>query len=116
MLAVLHLTGLAPETEGTVLLNGESVNIPELDMAEVSGTIVNAKGEKTKIDTKGISLSELFSRDVTVTASDSYSAVIRADELDKAYLVTDGDGLRLVVFGDNDSKRNVKNVAEVWEK
>lgn len=112
----MHLTTLAPETEGEILLNGETVKISELDMLDITGTVVNAKGEKTQISANGIPLARLTDGDVTVKASDSYSAVIRADESDKAYLIADGNGLRLVVFGDSDSKRNVKNVTEVYAK
>ena len=114
--AALHLTGLASEAPGELIINGERVAVSGLAMKEVTGTTVNAKGELTRIDAEGIPLSELFGCDVKVIASDCYSAVVSAEELNDAFLITDGDGLRLVVFGDGDAKRNVKNVAEVFGK
>ena len=114
--AVLHLTGPASDTPGEVTINGKRVAVSELAVQNVSGTIINAKGEKTQIDAMGIPLSELFDCDVKVIAADSYSAVISADELCNACLIAEGDRLQLAVFGDSDSKRNVKNVAEVFAK
>lgn len=113
--AILHLNGRAADEKDTVLINGERVSISELAVSEVKGEIVNGKGGKSEICAEGISLSEFFDCDLTVKAVDSYTAGISKDELDKAYLIKDGDMIRLVVFGDTDSKRNVKNVAEVWE-
>ena len=115
MFAVLHLSGRESDEKFTVLINGEKVNVSALSLSEVKGVIVNGKGGKSEICAEGISLNELFDRDLTVKAADSYTAEIGKDELDKAYLIKDGDMIRLVVFGDTDSKRNVKNVAEVWE-
>ena len=52
---------------------------------------------------------------VTVTAEDSYSAVVTAEEVaqpDKVYLMLqERGGAQLVVLGDENSKRNVANVA-----
>ena len=114
MFAVLHLSGRESDEKFTVLINGEKVNVSALSLSEVKGGIVNGKGGKSEICAEGISLNELFDCDLTVKAADSYTAEIGKDELDKAYLIKDGDMIRLVVFGDTDSKRNVKNVAEVW--
>ena len=54
---------------------------------------------------------------VKVTADDEFSAELSGDELDeagKAYLVSEDDGsMRLVVFGDSNAKRNVRNVVSV---
>ena len=50
---------------------------------------------------------------VTVTSADEYSVRLTAEEVaaeDKAWLLFEGDAFRLIVFGDKDSKRNVKNV------
>ena len=111
--AFLHLTARTPEVSGEIIINGQSVHIGDLPLEPVTGTVVNGKGQKTQIDAPGIALSELFGSDVTVTAADSYRAEVKKGELADAFLILDGDSLRLVVFGDADAKRNVKNVAEV---
>ena len=52
---------------------------------------------------------------VLVTAADEYSVEVTADELaeeDKVYLLQE-ETPRLLVFGDNSEKRNVKNVARI---
>lgn len=86
-------------------------------MSPVSGTVVNGKGEEKQIDAQGIILSEVcggaFSR-ITVTASDEYSATVYPEDSENAYLILTDDGnLRLIVFGDENSKRDVKNVVRV---
>lgn len=112
-LAVLHLTGREPDAAGTVRINGTVTPIRSLPLAPVTGTVVNGKGQETHIDADGVSLAVLFDCDVTVISSDSYRTEVAESELDRAYLILDGESLRLVVFGDADAKRNVKNVAEV---
>ena len=113
MLAVLHLTTRTPEIYGAILVNGKAVQLTDLELRPVVGTIVNGKGEKTQLDTHGIALTNICEGDTTVTSSDEYSAVIAADELSKAYLISEGDSLRLVVFGDENAKRDVKNVVRI---
>lgn len=85
-------------------------------MTRVSGTIVNGKGEEKQIDAQGIMLSEVCGEfsSVTVTASDEYSAVVEKRDQKNAYLILRDDGsLMLVVFGDENAKRDVKNVARI---
>ena len=113
VLAVLHLTTRTSEIEGAILVNGKAVQLAELELSPVVGTIANGKGEKTQLDTQGIALTSICESDTTVTSSDEYSALISADELNKAYLISEGDGLRLVVFGDENAKRDVKNVVRI---
>ena len=53
---------------------------------------------------------------VTVVSDDSYSAKIAAEEIkeeEKAYLLLQEEELRLVVFGDENSKRSVSNVKQI---
>ena len=113
VLAAVHLTTRTPDAEGEIVINGKSVKISELNIKKVTGSIVNGKGEITQIDSYGIALSDICSCSVTVTASDEYSAEIAADKLKNAYLITDEDTLHLIVFGDENSKRNVKNVVRI---
>lgn len=84
-------------------------------MSPVTGTVVNGKGEEKQIDAQGVILSEACGGEfstATVTASDEYSAVVKSGE--DAYLILSDDGsLRLIVFGDENSKRDVKDVVRI---
>ena len=111
--ACLHLTEQGAEQAGVILIDGKETPISSLPFEQVSGTVADAKGEETRIDTVGVPLSKLFDCDVRVKASDSYSAAVPEDELGDAFLVQEGDSVRLVVFGDTDLRRNVRNVTEV---
>lgn len=53
---------------------------------------------------------------VTVVSDDAYSAELSAEEVSeagKAYLLYEEEELRLVVFGDENSKRSVSNLVEI---
>ena len=53
---------------------------------------------------------------VTVVSDDSYTADLTAEEVaesGKAYLLLEQPYLRLVVFGDQNSKRSVSNVVQI---
>ena len=116
ILALVHLTTRTPEVEGSILINGEAVDIAYLDLEQVTGTIVNGKGEEKQIDAQGINIAKLFDGDyesITITASDEYSAVVNADETDNAYLILDDENPGLVVFGDSNSKRCVRDVVRI---
>lgn len=116
ILALVHLTMRTPEVEGSILINGEAVSIDSLDLEQVTGTIVNGKGEEKQIDAQGINIAKLFDSDydsITITASDEYSAVVNVDETDNAYLILDDDNPGLVVFGDSNSKRCVRDVVRI---
>ncbi len=118
--AVIHLTTRTSDIDGEILVNGESVKIADLQMSTVEGTVVNGKGEEKQIDSQGLPLSQVCTEEfetVTVTASDEYHAVVAADEIQNAYLILDDEGnLRLIVFGDENSKRDVKNVVRIDTK
>lgn len=117
MLAAVHLTTRTPEKEGEILVNGESVVFADLQLEQINGSIVNGKGEETQIDAKGIPLSEVCGVDfetATVTASDEYSVTVAASEAENAYLISCDDGtVQLIVFGDENAKRDVKNVVRI---
>lgn len=116
ILALVHLTTRTPEVEGSILVNGEAVSIASLDLEQVTGTIVNGKGEEKQIDARGINIAKLSDGDyesITITASDEYSAVVNADETDNAYLILDDENPGLVVFGDSNSKRCVRDVVRI---
>ena len=117
ILSILHLKTRLPETEGAILINGEAVPVEKLELYRVEGTVVNAAGKEKRIDAQGIALSELCTGEysgIRVTASDEYWAIIERHELHSAYLTLEEDGgLRLIVFGDSDARRDIKNVARI---
>ncbi len=112
---------------GSILLTTASgditINFNELSLSKVEGETVNKKGETKKISTTGYPMSDIPSlagiteySELSVFSDDEYHADILKDELaksDRAWLIREDDSIRLVVFGDSDSKRNVKNVVRI---
>ncbi len=105
------------ESSGTTT----DVVFSELELGEVKGTVINGKGEEKSVDARGVSLSGLLDQcqitgfaEVTVEADDAYSAAVAAEEIavpEKVYLIAQEDGgVKMVVFGDSNSKRSVSNV------
>lgn len=121
VVAVLHLTNRDTVPEGAIALirDGKTsyVEMEKLSLTDVTGQTVNGKGETKDIDAKGVLLSDVTGTDltvVTVTADDEYAAEVPAEDLDRAYLILTEDGTaRLIVFGDSNSKRDVKNVVKI---
>lgn len=129
--AVIHLTTRPAEEAGAiqVVCNGKTVSVPlsKLPLQDVSGVAVNGKGEEKTVEGRGTPLSQVLTqaglelpaiRQVTVAAADEFSAVLTAEEAmedGKAYLMQEEgeERPRLVVFGDKDSKRRVKDVARI---
>ncbi len=131
VLAVIHQNTRTQEIEGAVLVEfaGESVavQISEMPLTAVKGAVVNGKGEEREIDAQGILLMDVLElagvetvpeNGVSVTAADEYSVEVTADELAEAgkVFLLEEDAPRLIVFGDNGEKRNVKNVARITVK
>ena len=130
VLSVIHSAARTEVPDGALLVScgGEKkyVDINSLDAVPVQGSVVNGKGEKSDIDTQGVPLADVIKNAgfdpsgaaaVKVTADDEFSVELSGDELNeegKAYLVGENDGsVRLVVFGDSNAKRNVRNVVSV---
>ena len=127
VLAAVHLTTRDKVGEHEVQLIYQdktySVEYKKLDLEQVTGTRVNGKGEEKKVEASGILLRKLLEEknieeysQVTVVSDDSYSAKIAAEEIkeeEKAYLLLQEEELRLVVFGDENSKRSVSNVKQI---
>ena len=132
VMAVMHLNRREEVAEGAVKVSvGEEtyiVNISELSYERIKGTRVNGKGEEKTVEASGILLKNVLESvgiteygDLSVVADDAYSADITKEELDdvsKAYLIQEEGEvrLRLIVFGDKDSKRSVSNVAQIVVK
>lgn len=126
--AIFHL-GTRQEVPKNVLqisVNGKEhiIDISKLKYEQVTGIRINGKGEEIPVDEQGVSLESILKQQsiteyskVTVIADDSYSANLSADEVKedgKAYLVVqEEEGLRLVVFEDENSKRSVSNVVQI---
>ena len=122
--AVLHLSSRETVAENSVQLSADGkiheISLSDLSLTAISGVRVNGKGEQIPVDGMGLSLTDLLEKynvsaysKVTVVSDDSYSAEVSADEAENAnFLVEDGQ-LRLVVFGDSDSKRSVSNVKQI---
>lgn len=130
VLAIVHSVTRTEVPDGALLVScgGEKkyVDLNSLDTVHVQGGVVNGKGEKSDIDTQGVPLADVIKNAgfdpsgaaaVKVTADDEFSAELSGDELNEAgkvYIISEDDGsMRLVVFGDSNAKRNVRNVVSV---
>ena len=134
LIASFYLKGRhqAPEGSLAVIREDKETTIDPFaaPVADVIGTTVNGKGQEKDISEKGVKLSDVLSlaglgkgdySAVRVVSSDEYAAEISAEEVDSgevAFLIRDqaDDGstaIRLIVFGDSNSKRQVKNVVRI---
>lgn len=129
--AVIHLSTRPAEEAGAIQVSFEektvSVLLSNLPLQDVSGTTVNGKGEEKAIEGKGTPLSEVLTQagvdlssiqQVRVAAADEFSAILTVQEIaeeGRVYLLQEEgeERPRLVVFGDLDSKRRVKDVARI---
>ena len=125
--AAIHLSTRdeVPENALKISMNEEEklLDIDKLEYTNVSGTRVNGKGEEKLVEGMGIALKDVLAKakikefsKVTVVADDSYTAEISAEEVaedGKAYLLLEEGELRLVVFGDENSKRSVSDIAKI---
>lgn len=122
-LAVLHNAARPQIPEGTLLVQtsrGDVCLAPDkLPVTSVTGEIINGKGETKPINGEGISLKDALlaagvdsPNRVTAVAGDEYSAAIEREELDgdRVYLLIEEGEVRLVVFGDPNSRRNVSHL------
>lgn len=123
--AAVHFATRIDVPEGTlrVEFGGKATELAvgKLELCPIQDTVRNGKGEELPVDGQGILLGKLLEQadvgeysTVIITADDEYSAAVTAEEAaesDRVYLFVEEDGsLRLVVFGDQNSKRNVSNV------
>ena len=121
VLAIVHLCTRDQVPEGALLVtyNGKSsyIEVDKLTMTEVSGTVTNGKGEEKAIQGPGQPLFSLVDgafQSAVVSAEDEYTATVGVEDADNAFLILGEDGsLRLVVFGDANAKRDVKQVVKV---
>lgn len=125
--AWFHLSSREEVAEGTVQITVEgrtrTVKLSDLNYEPVSGVRVNGKGESIPVEGEGISLKDLLENQkvvsctkVTIISDDTYAAELMAEEIaedGKAYLLLEEAYLRLVVFGDHNSKRSVSKVVQI---
>ena len=129
--AVIHLSARTEEPEGAIRVEcaGESVTVAwdTLELVPVQGQMKTGKGELREIDAQGILLQDLIRAagfdpadcaGADVAAADSYHAQVSRQELleeDKVYVIAqETGGFRQIVFGDENSKRNISDLTDVF--
>lgn len=96
----------------------------KFERTQVSGVRMNGKGEEIPVNGPAISIKDVLALAqvtdytlVKVLSDDAYSAEISSEEVEdgtKAFLLFDEENeLRLVVFGDTNSKRSVSDVVRI---
>ena len=133
VLAVVHLATRDKVPEGSLLVQFDGresyVRIDALDIVQIEGAVVNAKGDAQEIHQPGVRVADVLKEagidsgaihSVTAVADDAFSAELQAEEImapDVAYLAREADGsMKLIVFGDTNLKRNVRNVVKLVVK
>ena len=126
--AGLHLLTRESIPEHQLLINirgnDSYVDIDKLEFETVTGIRVNGKGEEIPVEAPGISLQDVLVHagvehfeNAVIESDDSYRAEVSQAEIreeGKVYLLEDEDeSLRLIVFGDKDSKRSVSHVVKL---
>lgn len=115
--AVIYLSVRSPEVDNCVVIDGQAVPVGFFDRSSVEGQIINGKGQLIHICARGCNLFDIIPADreqITVTAADAYRAVLSRNDEANAFLILCDDGsVRLIVFGDGNSKRDVKNVSRI---
>ena len=126
--AAVYLLGRAKVPENCIAVdyNGKTyyADLQGMVLTEIHGERVNGKGEVKPVDGMGFTLHTLLTftlgkdftcETVTATAADGFSAEVSMEELqedNKAVLLLDEESgtMQLIVFGDSDSKRSVKEI------
>ncbi len=95
-----------------------------IHLDRVEGVLINGKGEEQPISARGTPLREILEEVgieakvmAKVIVSDEYSAAVSAVDIaaeDKVYIILGENGrLRMIVFGDPDSKRDVNDIERI---
>ncbi|MBP5606842.1 MAG: hypothetical protein J6X66_01060 [Lachnospiraceae bacterium] len=122
--AVIYLSGRTPVKEGMPVLvkdgKEKAIDLSALKLQEISGVVTNGKGEEKTVSGKGVGLSDITGTsgftEVSVISDDAYSATVAVSEIENAYLQIEDGKARLIVFGDKNAKRDVKNVVRIEVK
>ncbi|WP_026666235.1 hypothetical protein [Butyrivibrio sp. FC2001] len=134
VITVIYLPKRTAAQAGTLIItyDGKNISVDPFNApaVDVQGTTLNGKGEEKQISETGVTvlsvlgLADISAEDFTtakVVASDEYSAEISATEISTdgvAYLVSAADDngatkIKLIVFGDSNSKRQIKDVVRI---
>jgi len=113
------------------------VAVTDLNKGEFSGETVNGKGERATHQYRGVELQALLKENkvalegiasVTATSADQYTAELTGDEVrtdGRVYLAVEIDGekvsgiedgtlgVQMIVFGDENMRRSVRNLAVI---
>ena len=128
--AAVHLACASETVPGALVLEAdgkETAFSPDtLPIIPVEGEIVNGRDEVRTVREEGWALGDVLKAagfdpaglaSVTVLAADGYSAAVTGGELreeGRVYLLRrEGPSFRLIVFGDPDSRRSVKDVVRL---
>lgn len=134
IVAAMHLQNQENIQGVQILWEGQklSVSLEALDQGEFSGELIDGKGDKSfhkytgillrdLLESKGIDLEKVTG--VTVTSADNFTATFTAEEVlqaDKIYVAVTADGkqihgidpgtegVQVIVFGDENSRRCVR--------
>ena len=124
LLAVYYLNGREKLEAGEVLVvsgnKSRKLRLDQLELSPFSGMMSNMKGEQKSVSGEGVRLSDVtgisgFS-EVILISDDAYSAVVKAEELDQAWLWIENGEARLLVLGDQNANRYVKHVVRIEVK
>lgn len=127
ILTICHLTARPQIPEHSILvINGDKsdyIDIDNLQLTEVSGQIINGKGDVKDISGYGILFGDAINTvkpadfdNATVVADDEYYAEFAKSEIydaESVYLLIEDNSVNMCVFGDKNSKRNVSNVVKI---
>lgn len=126
--AVTHLNTREEVAKGElkISVHGEeqTMKLDNLSYETLSGVRVNGKGEKITMEGDGIQLKNLLKNlkvdtfeKIEIIADDSYTAEVNFEEVAEdnkvCLFLQEEEGIRLVVFGDENSKRSVSNVVKI---
>ena len=125
---MIHLNTREQSVDGEIKVNvfGKEMNLrlKDLSYETLSGIRVNGKGEEIPIEGKGIKMTHLLKTlevktfdTIQLMADNSYKAEISSEDLldegNVCLFLQEEGGLRLVVFGDKNSKRSVSDVVQI---
>ncbi|WP_036610731.1 hypothetical protein [Oribacterium sp. P6A1] len=108
-----------PENQISLTVNSEEkfISLSDFKFSKVSEDISNKKGETKHIEGDGVLIKDIIGSvsfsDITVISDDEYRASLGPDDMENAWLLLDEGTARLIVKGDKNSKRDVKNVVRI---
>ena len=119
-----YLQGRQSTTPNSLVIEREGkntvVDFSTLSLESFSGTVVNGKGQSKEVSGQGIRIDKLIGdsgfTEARVVADDEYNAVVKPADTANAWIQIESGKARLIVFGDSDSKRAVKNVVRIEVK